>query len=89
MGATLALNGLKKHPPRAAGKDESTLDFKHPSRKNVLKVRSHMLYLFKVDNKTPKEHSSCFYWYGNFKVVFKTGKASSEMFYEVLNTFLI
>ena len=43
-----------------------------------------MLYLFKVDNKTPKEHSSSFYWYGNFKVVFKTGKASSEMFYEVL-----
>ena len=31
-----------------------------------------MLYLFKVDNKTPKEHSICFYWYGYFKDVFKT-----------------
>ena len=26
-----------------------------------------MLYLFKIDNKTPKEHSSCFYWCGKFR----------------------
>ena len=66
---------LKKQPPWAFGKDQSSLDLGNICRENVSKVhnktsKQHVL-LFKIHNKTTRELSSYFYWYGNFKEVFK------------------